>query len=199
MKKSFENLLFLILSCIIALIINYYLTSKIVFNLVSINNSIIKPYSIILIIFQIVCIFCIIQFVIYETIDEITLKVFYICYFLMLIPSLFGRNIFKIRIYNLNPIVLWNELKTFEGVITAILNIILFMPIGYIFKNKKFGTLIAIMLPVEFMIESTQLIFKVGVFDVDDIILNIIGISLGYLLTQKVISESSDDKNDIYR
>lgn len=185
MKKSFENLLFLILSCIIALIINYYLTSKIVFNLVSINNSIIKPFSIILILFQIVCIFCITQFIIYKTIDETTLKVFYICYFLMLIPSLFGRNFFKIRIYNLNPLLLLDQLKSFDGVITAILNVILFMPIGYLFKNNKFGTLIAIMLPIEFMIESTQLIFKVGVFDVDDIILNIIGISLGYLLTLK--------------
>lgn len=56
-----------------------------------------------------------------------------------------------------------------------------FLPIlGYRFRN---GGLICLLgLTLSLVVETIQLVFKVGCFDVDDLILNTLGAILGYLL-----------------
>ena len=69
-------------------------------------------------------------------------------------------------------------------------NVVLFMPFGYMFgmftERKKTGavmglidTFVAAFLLI-LIVETCQLLTKVGVFDVDDIILNVSGALLGY-------------------
>jgi Glycopeptide antibiotics resistance protein len=66
-------------------------------------------------------------------------------------------------------------------------NVLGFIPLGLIFPiiNKKARNFFFIaMISFEFslLIETVQLVFKVGSFDVDDLILNTLGGMLGYLL-----------------
>ncbi|UQK58800.1 VanZ family protein [Fenollaria massiliensis] len=65
-------------------------------------------------------------------------------------------------------------------------NIVIFIPLGFFISNKNpknvFKALI-ICLGVILSIELIQLFFKIGFFDVDDIILNFIGSLLGVFMS----------------
>lgn len=72
-------------------------------------------------------------------------------------------------------------------------NILVFIPLGFFVSNKNsknvFKTLV-ICLSVILSIECTQLLFKIGFFDVDDIILNFIGSLIGMGINKILIKES---------
>jgi glycopeptide antibiotics resistance protein len=63
-------------------------------------------------------------------------------------------------------------------------NIILFIPFPIIlvisYKVSKFSTIILISFTLSFLIEFLQFIFRVGVADINDIILNTTGSCIGY-------------------
>ena len=102
-------------------------------------------------------------------------------YFLFLSEE-YGRTSFDQRIYryNLTP---FQEIKRFwiyrhrVGFWVAFLNlagnVIGFLPFGFFLPALGFG--------LSLLVESIQLVFKVGCFDVDDLILNTLGVLLGYL------------------
>lgn len=96
--------------------------------------------------------------------------------------------------YNL---VLFHEIKRYvsyydiigtEGMVLNLIgNVIAFMPFGFglsLFKRGKIGIFLAFFLSFafSFCIESIQLLYKIGIFDVDDLLLNTIGGVLGYLV-----------------
>jgi glycopeptide antibiotics resistance protein len=72
-------------------------------------------------------------------------------------------------------------------------NILVFIPLGFFVTNKNsknvFKALI-ICLGVILSIECIQLLFKIGFFDVDDIILNFIGSLIGIGINKILIKES---------
>ena len=76
------------------------------------------------------------------------------------------------------------EIGSYKFIKNIIGNIVLFIPYGffssYYLNNKKLGTNIILCLVATFTIESIQ--YYIGrVFDIDDIILNVIGGLIGYL------------------
>lgn len=107
-------------------------------------------------------------------------------------------NIFRIssRVYQYNLIPLrtiYNLLASYSkyGFIVWAYNlfgnIIVFMPLGFLLTSllKRRGSLkstLAFSFFIVLFAESMQLIMKVGVFDVDDIILNLIGCLIGYFV-----------------
>ncbi len=100
------------------------------------------------------------------------------------------------RTYRYN-LVLFKEIKRFIynyqnlGLMAVLLNvagnILVFMPFGFMlpiltsykgkFVSALFGTF-----ALSLFIETTQLIFRVGCFDVDDLLLNTVGGVLGYIV-----------------
>lgn len=121
------------------------------------------------------------------------------CYLLLLSYFLFfaeimGRtNLTRSYHYNLIPFL---EIKRFivyrkqlgmTAVLTNLLgNVIAFLPFGYFLpslskKNRSFIYVTLLSFEFSLMIECIQLFSKVGSFDVDDLILNTLGGSLGYL------------------
>ena len=63
-------------------------------------------------------------------------------------------------------------------------NIAVFIPLGYFIKellNINFIKAIILIIIISFFIESYQYIFKVGIFELDDLILNTFGGILGFL------------------
>ena len=66
-------------------------------------------------------------------------------------------------------------------------NLLLFIPFGFLLpclsrRNRHFGRLLLTALFLLTALEITQLFTLRGSFDVDDILLNLIGISIGYLV-----------------
>ena len=131
-------------------------------------------------------ILCLILFVIY---------VLAIIYFLLL-SDIYGRTEGYLDYrYNLIPFL---EIKRFihsaisggsihfrDVCINLIGNVVAFVPFGALVRwvrNKKTGAFVAILYTFLFSlcIELVQLVTKVGVFDVDDLILNTLGGLLGF-------------------
>ena len=115
-------------------------------------------------------------------------------YFLFLSEE-YGRTSFDQRIYryNLTP---FQEIKRFwiyrhrVGFWVAFLNlagnVIGFLPFGFFLpilsRRLRNGAVVtALGIGLSLLVESIQLVFKVGCFDVDDLILNTLGVLLGYL------------------
>lgn len=105
----------------------------------------------------------------------------------------YGRDLVTQQ-YNLH---LFKEIKRFikyreqiglEGFIANIFgNVIAFMPYGFFLPllNKayrKFYIIVILSIIFSLIIETAQLLLKVGVFDVDDILMNSLGGILGYLV-----------------
>jgi len=63
-------------------------------------------------------------------------------------------------------------------------NIVLLVPIGFlvpfVFRNITWRKALVVAVAAGFAIEGTQTLFHVGIFDIDDIILNGIGVMVGY-------------------
>lgn len=125
----------------------------------------------------------------------------YLCvllYFLFF-SDVFGRNVaYSDYRYNLKPFAEIKRFTTqvknssfFVFLINIAGNVIVFLPFGFLFprtvggisgRTPKFaGTFLAAIL-FSLLVEVMQLVSRVGVFDVDDIILNVSGAAVGYLL-----------------
>jgi glycopeptide antibiotics resistance protein len=63
-------------------------------------------------------------------------------------------------------------------------NIGLFIPYGILMMEKNFSTLRRLLVPIAFisLIEILQFITHRGSLDIDDLILNLLGIFIGYIL-----------------
>lgn len=63
-------------------------------------------------------------------------------------------------------------------------NIVPFMPIGFlaplVFRSFSWQKALLLGIATGLTFELTELVFRVGIFDVDDIILNAVGVLLGY-------------------
>ena len=96
--------------------------------------------------------------------------------------------------YNLTPFaeinryLTYKESFTFENLITNLAgNILVFAPLGIlvpVMRRKKTGFFYVFFLTLFFslFIETVQLFTKVGVFDVDDLIMNTVGGVVGYII-----------------
>ena len=101
------------------------------------------------------------------------------------------RNINLIPFRSISPYLRnITEPFAFKNIIA---NILVFIPLGFFVSNKNpknvFKTLV-ICISVILSIECIQLLFKIGFFDVDDIILNFIGSLIGMGINKILIKES---------
>lgn len=117
------------------------------------------------------------------------------------IAKIAGRTQVHTNAYNLIPFhsirsyFMITDFSALFGFIINILgNIIVFMPVGFfipwLFSNKAWSHRIISVLLIGFIfslgVESTQFIMSVGVFDIDDLILNTLGAFIGWQLYRTV-------------
>ena len=112
---------------------------------------------------------------------------FYLVFFIARRRSGYSYNVNLIPIRNT-----WRELRyiteigRFNYLSNIFGNILLFLPLPIILKMflkvYKFSTVLLISMMLSISIESLQYIFKVGVADIDDVILNTIGACIGYFI-----------------
>ena len=101
------------------------------------------------------------------------------------------RNINLIPFRSISPYLKnFTEPFAFKNIIA---NIVIFIPLGFFIsqiKPKNVFKALIICLFVILSIELIQLFFKIGFFDVDDIILNFIGSLIGMGINKILIKES---------
>lgn len=101
------------------------------------------------------------------------------------------RNINLIPFRSISPYLRnITEPYAFKNIIA---NILVFIPLGFFISNKNSKNAFKapiICLGVILSIELIQLFFKIGFFDVDDIILNFIGSLIGMGINKILIKES---------
>lgn len=63
-------------------------------------------------------------------------------------------------------------------------NIVLFIPFGFlvpfVFRTITWRTTLVLAIAIPLFIEMTQTVFRIGIFDIDDVILNGLGVIIGY-------------------
>lgn len=118
---------------------------------------------------------------------------FYTLFLLYLMFFGFGRSQFDINIVRLIPMfstvgfvkqtILWKTIF-----INIFGNILMFVPFGFlgiIFpKLNNFWIMILDFLFAIILIESLQYFTRLGVFDIDDVILNTVGVAIGFWIYQ---------------
>lgn len=110
---------------------------------------------------------------------------FYVLYFLLLIYLLLFKNI-GIRGYELNPLSFVADFIDGDAIV-VLLNIIMFIPLGWLLSlNKKKLGLVVLGI---FLIEVSQYIFYLGIFDVGDIIANTAGFIVGTIIKESLFNK----------
>lgn len=101
---------------------------------------------------------------------------------------------YPVRRFNLMPlktVILYINgyayAQSYDSIHNLLGNVILFIPFGLLFplcfgKGKGFFKITCYTFLLSFFAELWQVVFKVGIFDVDDILLNVLGGIIGFLL-----------------
>ena len=118
--------------------------------------------------------------------------------FIYYVILLFNMAIFarynSISSYNLIPfksiIVIFSDGSLYFILINIFGNLLIFTPLEYflieLFEVKKFSKNLFISIIIILVIEIIQFIFKVGVFDIDDLILCVSGMMMFYFMYKKI-------------
>lgn len=180
---------------IISLLIYYPLHMKIfsyfIISLLFIENPIIGNIIMLLFICMGVIITANIIFniIVYKKTNKIlysTYNEFRIMYVIVLIIFLFFRgSVISENTINLNPFTILDMTGTNISLIVWICNITMFMPMYILFPKVKFKNIILISI----LIELVQLLTKTGIFDINDIMLYIIGYIIGKILLKNLAIE----------
>ena len=106
-----------------------------------------------------------------------------VTYFIALFIILFCRHRVG-RIAILNPLVGLSQLGNWEMLMQSLLNLLMFLPMGFFVRNRKPWQVLLGALGISLFIEGMQYLTMRGMFDTLDILLYIPGISLGALLVR---------------
>ena len=109
-----------------------------------------------------------------------TLLLLYFIYFLALFYLLFLKNI-GTQGLSLNPLSFARELY-WGSHLVPIMNLLMFIPLGLLFSSRLSNLLLCLL--TLFSVESIQYFGHLGVFDLGDITLNMLGILVGTAIHQ---------------
>ena len=109
-----------------------------------------------------------------------TLLLLYFIYFLSLFYLLFLKNI-GIQGISLNPLSFARELY-WGSHFVPIMNLLMFIPLGLLFSSRMSNLLLCLI--ALFSVESIQYFGHLGIFDLGDIVLNMLGLLVGTAIHQ---------------
>lgn len=129
-----------------------------------------------------------------KKVTKFSLGIIFIYYIILLFNMVIFARYNTINSYNLIPfksiIEIFNNGNIYSIIINIFGNLLIFMPLEYfiieLFKVKNFILNFIISFIIILIIEIMQYIFKVGVLDIDDLILCTFGMMLFYIIYSKV-------------
>ena len=138
-------------------------------------------------VFTILLFTIIFQILIAKKISQPLLVFLMLTYFIILLASLFFRHSYE-SFFIVNPLVgFLDTISNLEMLLQSVLNIFIFIPMGYFFKDKNILVTISISAAISFMVEMIQYVFKLGFFDTFDCILYITGVCFGRYTFKKIM------------
>lgn len=133
---------------------------------------------------QSILFYLLIQLLFKETISKQLIQFMWCLYACVMVVLLFGRPYLGASVnLNLLKLIDMNLYSFFQNMF----NFLFFIPIGFVFKrnNSKKRVLIISMIFVV-LLETLQLVFMRGVFDIDNILCNVSGIFAGFIVSSYV-------------
>ena len=126
------------------------------------------------------------QMIISRRITDNLITFMMLSYYVILLSVLFFRRSYESCII-INPFIgLADMFNSLEMMMQSIFNILLFLPMGFSFRNKSLNTTLRYSLAISIGIECIQYVFKLGFCDAFDSILYIIGILVGRALFRRI-------------
>ena len=187
LKKIISNVALIFICILISYMSCYKFLDNVILS-ISMSSNIFVAARIILAL----ALFIFIKFIINKKVNSKYIDLLICLYFiLILMLTLFKNDNGWTGNINLNLLEVFKDIKSSSnGLILLVGNICMYIPIGiyieYRFFNKKNTLKIGLFLIYIFLIELIQHIFKKGVFDIDDIILNLIGFLIGVFLVKGI-------------
>lgn len=128
-----------------------------------------------------------------KKITKLSKSIVFVYYSILIFNMVFFARYNNLNSYNIIPfksiITIFNKGNFYSIVINIFGNLLIFVPLEYfiinLFKINKLSLNLLISFLIILIIEIFQFIFKVGVFDIDDIILSNFGMMTFYMLYNK--------------
>lgn len=123
-------------------------------------------------------------------VDKLSKTIVFIYYIILLFNMVIFARYSNITSYNIIPFASITDLIKNGSLYTIVINILgnllIFMPLEYfiieLFKVNKFKQNLLLSFIIILMIETSQFILKIGVFDIDDIIICTFGMMIFYVI-----------------
>lgn len=139
-------------------------------------------------------------------VDKLSKTIVFIYYIILLFNMVIFARYSNITSYNIIPFASITALITNGNLYTIVINLfgnlLIFMPLEYfiieLFKVNKFKQNLLLSFIIILMIETSQFILKIGVFDVDDIIICTFGMMTFYVIYNSIknIRRKYEEKNN---
>lgn len=139
-------------------------------------------------------------------VDKLSKTIVFIYYIILLFNMVIFARYSNITSYNIIPFASITNLITNGNLYTIVINLfgnlLIFMPLEYfiieLFKVNKFKQNLLLSFIIILMIETSQFILKIGVFDIDDIIICTFGMMIFYVIYNSIknIRRKYEGKNN---
>lgn len=184
-RKFIREFLLVFISFAVALFVHRLITVEVLSAFLSVPPGLLPVVFIGAIFVQGIFIYLIVRQIVNQKIDRTSANMLWGCYFIVLFVLLFVRQT-GISGIELNPLSFVRDaVGDSYALLLSVMNIAFFIPLGYLLKKQKllFSALFIILL--ELVVESVQYMFSLGIFDMGDILCNMIGFYIGYLYVSR--------------
>lgn len=181
-KERFNNFWVITFSVLVGYLANYFVGSYLLNDFLP-ESNLKDIFSIFLMISFMVFIYLILNFLLEKELTAFFYYVLWFYYFVLIFILNFGLER-DINGFNLNPFKTMDK-SFFDFFIFLLKNLVLFIPIGFLLREEDIFRSLVIVLLFEISLELAQYVLKVGIFDINEIFFNIIGIYLGYFAFKK--------------
>ena len=180
MKKYQKQLLSLLAGAVLGYLLYYHFFMDVIL-LIAHEGFLYMIINIAMLLLSIVGCAAIIYLLLEKRVSRWMLVLLSVTYFIALFIILFCRHRVG-RIAILDPLVGLSQLGDWEMLMQSLLNLLMFLPMGFFFRNRKPWQVLLGALGISLFIEGMQYLTMRGMFDTLDSLLYILGISLGALL-----------------
>lgn len=182
--KLIKTIFKIFVSFFISFLIFYNVTSSVISYFFQGSFKFEQILYVLVYLWQSILFYLLIQLLFKETISKQLIQFMWCLYACVMVVLLFGRPYLGASVnLNLLKLIDMNLYSFFQNMF----NFLFFIPIGFVFKrnNSKKRVLIISMIFVV-LLETLQLVFMRGVFDIVDILCNVSGIFAGFIVSPYV-------------
>lgn len=184
-KKLFKNLAIILFGAIIGYLLYYFVVMEAVPLFAGSSGIKYIAVSIMTLIISVAGCIAVLSWIINKKINKLLFIIICVAYFAVLFVVLFIRFSGE-RVFIFNPLTsLIDTFSNWEMAIQSIINLVMFIPMGYFVRKLKYSKLLIFSIVIPLAIELIQAAAMRGFFDTFDIILYFVGINVGYFIFKK--------------